>query len=76
MVTAFCGFAMNKRFILERNNNTIWKLEGNNNDEFWNITRTIHFGNWKEKSMMLFETQEQIHFWKLEQNKEEIHFWK
>ena len=32
------GNAMNERFILERNNNIFWKLEGNKNDEFWNKT--------------------------------------
>ena len=31
---------MNERFILEQNNNTFWKLEGNKNNEFWNVTRS------------------------------------
>ena len=32
------GNAMNEWFILEQNNDTFWKLEGNKNDEFWNIS--------------------------------------
>ena len=27
-------------FILEQNNDTFWKLEGNKNDEFWKVTRS------------------------------------
>ena len=38
-----CGNTMNELFILERNNDTFWKLEGNKDDEFWNKTRTNSF---------------------------------
>ena len=31
---------MNKQYISERNNDTFYKLEGNKNGEFWNITRS------------------------------------
>ena len=45
------GNAMNERFILEWNDNILWKLEGNKNDEFWNVTRSsrmIVFRNWNK----------------------------
>ena len=29
---------MNEQFILEQNDDTFCKLEGNKNDEFWNIS--------------------------------------
>ena len=51
---------MNERFILEQNNNTFCKVEGNKNDEFWNVTRRLEVKN--------------NHFWEWEQNKNEFLF--
>ena len=41
---------MNERFISEQNTDTFFKLEGNKNDEFWNVTRlrAIIFRNWNK----------------------------
>ena len=60
---------MNERLILERNNDTFWKLEGNKNNKFWNITRMIHFRNLNETRIMHFGPKQAVknnHFWEWE----------
>ena len=39
----WCANYMNEQFILEQKNDTYCKLEGNKNDEFWNVTRSYEW---------------------------------